>query len=229
MSAVRADGCRGHSTGASPLVASESVAAGPGPRRVDRDEGPLVVHVSVPWRYAWQPSDFPLGVDSAFMRAPRTLGLALVAVVSREAGAQHRGRLRAEDRPDTATIRRCGRPIIEWSADGWVPAQRLRWPPTSPCFWEAQQRARAIRAFQDSRIVAHCWSILLRMDPSVRDASVRITLTVDESGRFVNVALSTSPGPAFDTCIRAGLARSPSITAGPRVEAVTTVNLTSGG
>lgn len=174
------------------------------------------------------------------MRAPRTLGLALVAVVSREAGAQHRNHRRAEDRPDAATIRRCGQPLVESSSDalprgGPVPIpgsatlRRFRWPPTSPCFREEQerQRARAIRAFQDSRIVILCWTNLRRMNPAVREASVRVTLTVNEAGRLVGLGLVNSPDPRFGACIRAGLARIPPITVGPPVEAVTTVNLTA--
>ncbi|TAK28449.1 MAG: DUF4339 domain-containing protein [Myxococcaceae bacterium] len=102
-------------------------------------------------------------------------------------------------------------------------------PDNSPAPTGAARAGRAIRAFQDSRVVNTCWQSLLRMNPSLRDASVRITLSVSGTGRFSSAAISGSPDPRFDTCIRSRLATIPTIGAGESFDAQTTVNLTTGG
>jgi len=93
----------------------------------------------------------------------------------------------------------------------------------------AARANRAIRAFQDSRVVNQCWQNLLRQNPSLRDASVRITLSVSGTGRFSGATISGSPDPRFDGCIRGRLATIPTIGAGEAFDAQTTVNLTTGG
>jgi predicted Zn finger-like uncharacterized protein len=93
----------------------------------------------------------------------------------------------------------------------------------------AARAGRAIRAFQDSRVVNTCWQNLLRMNPSLRDASVRITLSVGGTGRITSAAISGSPDPRFDSCLRSRLATIPTIGAGESFDAQTTVNLTTGG
>ena len=93
----------------------------------------------------------------------------------------------------------------------------------------AARAGRAIRAFQDSRVVNTCWQTLLRQNPSIRDASVRITLSVGGTGRFSSAAISGSPDPRFDSGIRGRLPTLPTIGAGEAFDAQTTVNLTTGG
>lgn len=101
--------------------------------------------------------------------------------------------------------------------------------PAGPAVTGAARANRAIRAFQDSRVVNNCWQNLLRMNPSLRDASVRITLSVSGTGRITGSTVSGSPDPRFDSCIRGRLPTIPTIGAGESFDAQTTVNLTTGG
>ncbi len=177
-----------------------------------------------------------------------TLAAAL-ALLGGAADAQPRRRHHRPDepRPDAATLRRCGRPLPEpaltdrWARDAYARAEpgsedpfwRFQWPPTSPCFREQEQErarlARAIRDFANARLVNTCWQNVLRLNPAVRDASVQITLAVDSRGGVTIAGLTGSPDPRFDQCLRAGLARVPSVGPGRRGESVFRVSLTTGG
>ncbi len=113
------------------------------------------------------------------------------------------------------------------------PARRYRWPPTSPCFREQEERLRldrAIPAFYGTRVVLTCWQNVIRLDPSVRDTTVRIALAVDPSGAVTVARVAGSPDPRFDACLNA-LPRTPvpSVGPGPQAEAEVTVHLTRGG
>jgi len=100
---------------------------------------------------------------------------------------------------------------------------------TTPAPTGAARANRAIRGFQDSRVVNTCWQNLLRMNPSLRDASVRITLSVNGQGRITSATVSGSPDPRFDACIRGRVGTIAPIGAGESLDAQTTVNLTTGG
>lgn len=100
---------------------------------------------------------------------------------------------------------------------------------STPASTGAARANRAIRGFQDSRVVNTCWQNLLRMNPSLRDASVRITLQVNGTGRFTAATVSGSPDPRFDSCLRGRLPTIAPIGAGEALDAQTTVNLTTGG
>lgn len=99
----------------------------------------------------------------------------------------------------------------------------------TPAVTGAARANRAVRAFQDSRVVNQCWQTLLRMNPAMRDASVRITLSVNGQGRIASTSVANSPDPRFDTCIRMGAGRVAPIGGGEALDAQTTVNLTTGG
>ena len=99
----------------------------------------------------------------------------------------------------------------------------------TPALTGAARANRAIRGFQDSRVVNTCWQNLLRMNPSLRDASVRITLQVNGLGRFTSATVSGSPDPRFDSCLRGRLPTIAPIGAGEAFDAQTTVTLTTGG
>lgn len=178
-------------------------------------------------------------------------GWLAIASLGREADAQHRSRRhrRAEPHPDDAAIfRRCGQPLPEpgtapdidpWFVAGRAellrryPASRFRWPPTSPCFREQEERLRldrARRAFINSRVVNTCWQNVIRVNPSVGAASVRITLSVDPSGAVTVARVTGSPDPRFDACLNT-LSNTvvPSVGPGLQAEGELSVQLTTGG
>jgi|GEM_PF-1181059 len=99
--------------------------------------------------------------------------------------------------------------------------------PVGPVVTGAARANRAIRAFQDSRVVNTCWQNLLRQNPAIRDTRVNITLSVNGQGRITSTTVASSPDPRFDACIRSGAGRVAPIGAGEALDAQTSVNLTT--
>ncbi len=110
-----------------------------------------------------------------------------------------------------------------------LPAQSSGAQENSPGLSGAARNGRAVRAFQDARVVANCWQMLLRQNPAVRDSAVRVTLSVNGQGRFTSARVSGSPDPRFDTCVSSGAGRVAPIGAGESFDTVISVSLTTGG
>ncbi|MBK8693920.1 MAG: zinc-ribbon domain-containing protein [Deltaproteobacteria bacterium] len=100
---------------------------------------------------------------------------------------------------------------------------------TTPAPTGAARAGRAVRGFQDSRVVNTCWQNLLRQNPAIRDTRVTITLSVNGLGRINRTSVSPSPDPRFDTCINSGANRVAPIGAGESVDAQVAFNFTTGG
>lgn len=183
-------------------------------------------------------------------RVAAVAGWLTLALISAEADAQHRRRQRrAEPRPDAATLRRCGAPLLEAERasdidSGIYPEGRprgrvcrepfwcFRWPPGSPCDLEqAQERLRLarVRSVADDSIVPTCWRSVRGQGSTTREVDVQIRLAVDTRGVVTVASVRNSPDPRFTSCLRTGMARVHSVGPGRRDTVTLSVGLGTGG
>ena len=90
------------------------------------------------------------------------------------------------------------------------------------------RRSRVLEAFAHAPIVRRCWARQLDRDPTTPTRVLRVTLSVDVSGRTRGVSVRDPRAPELATCISGAAAILPDVGPGAAFEAVTTLTLEPG-